>query len=168
MAANEIPSPLGLRAVRTRAPLKVVTMGEPSLEAVPNYTPGEKTDKLTKALIESAGGAMGSENLLDELTERLQPKKRNTLVTLLVGAIVCTGGPLAVVYTTQDTSEANSAKIEALEPRLKQVEKHVGAIKTDMEGIAGGIDELKEENVNRLKTELEDAKQALRRERNSR
>ena len=104
------------------------------------------------------------------------------MVTILLGALVCTGGPLAVIYTTQDNSKANTEQIEAMKPRMDQVEsdvrfikgrvgdidKSVGTIKKDMKGIAGGIGELKEENVNRLKEELEDAKQALRRERNSR
>jgi hypothetical protein len=89
------------------------------------------------------------------------------------------GGAVAVVYATSDRSKDNTREIEILKPlpervsisegaiieirsSVKTFSEAVSAVQTQQSDILSGIEELKSENVNRLKQELRDARRELR------
>ena len=123
--------------------------------------------------------------------DRSKSDRLHNWITGILAILLGPGGAIAVIYATSDRAKANSAQVEHLkkttesfEPRLAKTEEDVGLIQTDvgklnesMGGlkhqfktqigdIAKGIKELKQENVNKLTDELEDARRELRRERN--
>ena len=115
--------------------------------------------------------------------------KRHNWIAVLLAAVLGPGGALGVIYATRDQTKTNSAEIEhngkqveRLEPRVKASEDGIqfiknkvkangatiGEMRTEQTAIHSGIEELKKENVNRLKEELDDAKRELRRRRRPR
>lgn len=111
--------------------------------------------------------------------------KRHNWLAVALAMVLGPGGALTVVYATSDRSKANEMKVEAaakdidddIKPRLDRTENDVADIKehigkidekvsTAMDQqkvIVDGIEELKKENVDRLKQELRDARRELRR-----
>lgn len=111
--------------------------------------------------------------------------KRHKWIGALLATILGTGGAVGGAVTATDRSQVNQVEVKnikeetrALDSRVKKTEADirainrsvgtisasVGTIQTDQTAIAGGIEELKKENVNRLKNELEDAKAEIRRQ----
>jgi len=142
------------------------------------YNPDQFIDTIAKKLIEHGSGGGGGGGVPPEVHKK--QIKRHNWIAVIMAAILGPGGALTVIYATSDRSKANSMKIEQvekLEPRVKQTEEDVRYIKASVKGvsekvdtamvqqtaIAAGIEELKDENVNRLKEELDEAKRELRR-----
>ena len=114
--------------------------------------------------------------------------KRHNWLAIVMSLLLGPGGAIAVIYATSDMAKANSKEVEHLKessrtaiwPRIEKTEEsvrliriQVDTIKTSVKQIKGsnadivkGIQELKKENLNRLKDELDDARRELRRERN--
>jgi len=101
-----------------------------------------------------------------------------------MAALLGPGGAIAVIYATSDRAKSNTQEVEHLKdaaksavPRIEENEKQIRLIQVDVSGInkamgdvkestdaiAGGIEELKKENVTRLKNELDDANREIRR-----
>ena len=130
----------------------------------------------------STGGGGG-----DSPSKHAKSIKRHNWLAVIMAALLGPGGAIAVIYATSDRAKANTQEVEhlkdatkSIEPRMVKTEDdvrlirvNVGQMKTSVDAvqmqqtdIASGIEELKKENVNRLKSELEDARRELRQERN--
>lgn len=181
MSALDDPAALGFHCHRA----------ESSDPSVPEPIKAENTGKMSAALYESTQGddVVTPENFLDALAKKLgddkdpadspakhaKSVKRHNWVMALMALLLGPGGALAVIYHTSDRSKANSVDVEqlkALEPRVEKTEADIRSIKSSMttmakssKEIASGIKELKQENLTKLKNELEDTKRELRRER---
>ena len=154
--------------------------------AAPLYLAASATDNaeaflesLAKKLVSHGGGGDGPKHA--------KSIKRHNWIAVIMATLLGPGGAIAVIYATSDRSKANSQELEhvkdaakSIEPRMEKTEEdvrlirvNVGQMKTSVDAvqvqqtaIAEGIEELKGENVKRLKDELEDAKRELRRARN--
>lgn len=136
-------------------------------------------ESLAKKLVTHGGGGDGPKHA--------KSIKRHNWLAVIMAALLGPGGAIAVIYATSDRSKSNSQEVEhlkeatkAIEPRMEKTEEDVrfirvdvGKMKTSVDtmateqtAIASGIEELKGENVKRLKDELADAKRELRRARN--
>jgi peptidoglycan hydrolase CwlO-like protein len=103
--------------------------------------------------------------------------KRHKWIGAAMALVLGAGGSGAVAYTTSDRAKANELNVThlqeattSLEPRVKKTELDIQSIKTSVaaiatsnKSIAGGIEELKEENVKRLEKELEAKEREIRR-----
>lgn len=158
-------------------------------EVVPVPIAFEDTGKFPRALCSAVQGGNtvtpdgdGGGGNSDAPDRHAESIKKHNLITILLTLLLGPGGAIAVVYATSDRAKANSYEVKhlkTLEPRVDNAEKEIHIIKADVSGInqsmkevkasskaiAVGIEELKQENVNRLKSELEDAKREIRRHR---
>lgn len=137
--------------------------------------PEDFIDRLADKLA-SHGGTSGG-------VAHVKTIKRHNWVAVAMATLLGPGGAIAVIYATSDRAKSNSIEVEHLKkagkeivPRIEKTEDSVNAIKVKVETIdtsmnaietsqaeiATGIQELKRENVNRLKSELADAKRELR------
>lgn len=106
---------------------------------------------------------------------KLSPIKSKTIAALVL-LIVGPGGGLAVFYAMDNRSKSNQEQVESLAPIVKAHTVQIGELSGDVQvlgdtvdrAMAGqkvivdGITELKSENIDRLKSELREAKRALR------
>jgi len=137
-------------------------------------------NSLAVKLAEHGGGGGGG----DEPAKRTKQIKRSNWLAVLMATLLGPGGAVAVIYATSDRAKENSQEVKHLKdtngsllPRLDKTEEDVryikvrvsevktqmGEVQTQQTSIANGIEELKNENINRLKSELDDARRELRR-----
>lgn len=105
--------------------------------------------------------------------------RKHKWVGALLAALLGVGGAVGGAVTATDRSEVNQVEVKnikeankALDIRVSGTESDIQDIKTSVFAIetsqaimASGIGELKKENVDRLKEELEEAKREIRRHR---
>lgn len=109
------------------------------------------------------------------------PSKHSSLITIAIGLIAAIASAAGGYAVLKATVADNTTRIERHEAKpmhdddakyMSEVDKHVGVIEDRLANvekgqaaIARGIDELKQENINRLKADLEKAEAELRRRR---
>jgi hypothetical protein len=142
-------------------------------------TPENFIEQLAEKLGEMTGGGGGGGG-----GQTKKEAKKQNIVAILLMLLIGPGGAMAVIYATRDEARSNTQDVEylkkaskKLEPRVEDTEdnirlikvrvgtidKSINAIETSQTAIAGGIEELKQENVKRLQDELDEAKRELRR-----
>ena len=153
-----------------------------STDSGEDLTPGNIIDILAQKVAKHGGGGGG----MPPDAFKKQNKKHNW-ITIVLALLLGPGGAFAVIRAMDDRSKDNSREVKAMKadvdadvkPRLNKVEENVDLIRVDVSKmgksvddmrteqtvIADGIEELKGENVERLKDELDEAKRELRRRR---
>ena len=145
-------------------------------------SPGSAEDfleSLARKLVAHGGGGGG-----DAPAKHAKSIKRHNWLAVVMAALLGPGGAIAVIYATSDRAKSNTQEVEhlkeatkAVAPRVEKnqeqirliqvdvsgINKSMGDVKTSQSEIASGIEELKKENVTRLKNELDDANRELRR-----
>ena len=157
------------------------TAAKLSSEDEPAVTSNDILDVLAKKLVKHGGG--GSGGMPPEAFKKQNAK--HNWITVILALLLGPGGAFAVIRAMDDRSKSNEHGIKAVtktidedfKPRMEKTEKDVNYIKirigkvdekvdkamTQQTTIVDGIEELKKENVNRLKDELDDARRELRR-----
>jgi len=141
---------------------------------------------LAEKLLEKGGGSAGGGGSGVPPEEHAKSIKRHNWGTIILAALLGPGGFITAWYALVDRSKDNSAKVEQLDAasksmdeRVEQTEKdvkyikvRVGEVSSTMSNIqvqqteiSNGIKALKQENVQRLERELQDARRELRRRR---
>lgn len=135
----------------------------------------EFIESIAKKLIQHGGGPGDG----DGPVKLAKSIKRHNWLAVIMAVLLGPGGAIAVIYATSDRSKANSHKVEELkklEPRVEKTEDDIryirarvgevgtrmDEVKADQTEIVEGINELKQENVDRIKAELKEARAELR------
>ena len=137
--------------------------------------PGSDSDLIRLLTVKLSGGGDG-----DGGARYAKEIKKHKWIAALMALVLGTGGPLAVIYATRDQSRANAQEIESRKAwgvqirdnsnQLEAVSVDIKVLKNTVDGarviqqeIASGIDELKAESINELKSDLAEARRELRR-----
>lgn len=143
--------------------------------AADNGSAGQFMDEFAKKLLQHGGVPPDGGN-----PAHAKSIKRHNWLAIIMSLLLGPGGAIAVIYATSDRSKENSHKVDELrklEPRVGKTEddiqfirvrvKEVGTavelVKEDTGAMVIGIAELKNENLNRLKQELAEARREIRR-----
>lgn len=146
-------------------------------------------DVLAEKITKHGGGGGGGNGGVPPETHKKSIKRHN-LVAVLLALVLGPGGAFAVLQAMDDRSKTNTHEVKSMKaeveddvkPRLDKVEESVDLIRVDVSkmgksvqnfdkqqtAIVEGIDELKQENVKRLKDELDDMRRENRRLRRNR